>query len=808
MNGCLETDLLVAMIEGRLHEDRANAVIAHVDECPSCAELVGSLGAIDTPRTIGRYELGEVLGSGAMGVVFASWDPHLQRRVALKLVRPEKSDPESRARMLQEARTLARVNHPNIVTVYDAGEHESEIFVATELIEGETMATWPCGRSVEEVVRAWVQAARGLAAAHAAGLVHRDVKPANVLVGHDGRVRVGDFGLALPSDSPASSLLVGTPAYMAPEQWGHTIDGRADQFALCVSLVEAVTAHRPSANDRPGIIDHERLSKVVTRGLRQEPAERYPSMDELADALLAAIAPRRKRWRVAAGAAGAVLIGGALLYTLVGREPRCEIAQVPHTVWTPAKRAKLAYVAPRIETWLGAWTSTSANACTTDDAGLRVRRQQCLAVALDRFDRLVTQLATTKHEALDAALLLDAIPAPSRCVQPMTDPAREIALSLQGALVQPLATRDRAGAEHKLRELLAGTGQDWSRVDLALLLMQVLEPDRGDELVTIAEQTRALIGKLGGDAGSEAIVDRQLARIFFAHGRPEEAIAALDRARRNARAAYGEDSLLEADIIIQLAGEHAHISLSRPEVAQLRDAAKAIYARYKFVVPELDTLGEPQAEVLIKKVTATLAETRTKAPNSEMLFGALYNVGLAYSIANRDEPALAAFREALATADKVKVVDARVVTVLNQLAFILADNKRGREALPFARRGIELARSLRLGSELGDALSTYGYALIEAGQPAAARPALVEALAIREKLREPAHLRAAVRFTYARALWPIDRKRAVELARASRVDTESYLETLDPASHFAPELRAYQEKRMARIDQWLKEHGG
>jgi hypothetical protein len=418
------------------------------------------------------------------------------------------------------------------------------------------MVKWPAGRSVEEVVRGWVQAARGLAAAHDAGLVHRDVKPANVLVGDDGRVRVGDFGLALPSDSPASSALIGTPAYMAPEQFGDSIDGRADQYALCVSLVEGLTGHRPSANDRPAIVDHERLSAVVARGLSQKREDRFPSMDALADALIAAITPPRRRALIAGAGAIALLAGGGLLYMMLSREPQCEIARVPHDVWTPAKRARLEHVAPHIDTWLAAWTSASANACTAEDAALREQRQQCLAVVLDRFNRVVEQLATTKQEMILAPVSLEAIPLPSRCVHPTRDVVRELALTVQATLAQSL---DRGPAERKLREVLAMTGADWMRVDVALLLMQFLEADRGDELTALAEQTRTLIAQLGGDAASEALVDRQVARLLIARRQPEQALVALDRARRNARLAYGADSPLEAFIVVDMAGVHASV---------------------------------------------------------------------------------------------------------------------------------------------------------------------------------------------------------------------------------------------------------
>src|SRR6185503_849513 len=286
MDTCVETEELVAMLDGNLPSDRVEAVLVHVDRCPSCAEVIASLARDAGPRGVGRYQLGRVIGSGGMGVVHEGWDPELRRRVAVKLVRPERSDDAAHARMLREARALARISHPNVVAVYDVGEHGGEIYVATELVDGETMATWCAGRASRDIVDAWIQAARGLDAAHAGGIVHRDVKPANVLVGRDGRVRIGDFGLArLGADTVAAGpvrrsasvspdlpehlargsypppreddaritetgFVAGTPAYMAPEQARGEIDARSDQYSLGVALVEALVGVRPAADEQ------------------------------------------------------------------------------------------------------------------------------------------------------------------------------------------------------------------------------------------------------------------------------------------------------------------------------------------------------------------------------------------------------------------------------------------------------------------------------------------------------------------------------------------------------------------------------
>ncbi|MBA3396255.1 MAG: serine/threonine protein kinase [Deltaproteobacteria bacterium] len=212
---------------------------------------------------LGRYVIKDVLGSGGMGVVYRAHDPELGRLVALKVVRPGKGEgtkSESRGRLVREAQAMARVAHPNVIVVHDAGSIGDDVFVAMELVDGEDLGSWQTTpHPWREVVDVYLQAARGLAAAHRAGLVHRDFKPANTLVGRDGRVRVLDFGLArtLDGDSLAETApagagvavtaltqtgaVMGTPQFMSPEQHlGKLADARSDQFSLCVAVPDPI----------------------------------------------------------------------------------------------------------------------------------------------------------------------------------------------------------------------------------------------------------------------------------------------------------------------------------------------------------------------------------------------------------------------------------------------------------------------------------------------------------------------------------------------------------------------------------------
>ena len=298
--------------------------------------------------SLGRYLVTGCVGAGGMGVVFSARDPDLHRTVALKVLRPGLSaGARARARLLREARGMAQLSHPNVVQIHDVGLLGDQVFIAMELVHGTTLRDKLDRRTPwRTVVGTYLQAARGLAAAHAAGLVHRDFKPDNVLVGDDGRVRVVDFGLvtaepvepAQVSVAPAldavTDMAAGTPAFMAPEVIrGELVDARADQFAFCVALFHglygvypyagATLAERATSIER-GVIARpagaavpERVHRMVVRGLRARPEDRHPSMAVLADALEVAIAPRH-RVRTIGFAAGIAAVGAVALVAVRG----------------------------------------------------------------------------------------------------------------------------------------------------------------------------------------------------------------------------------------------------------------------------------------------------------------------------------------------------------------------------------------------------------------------------------------------------------------------------------------------------------
>ena len=320
---------------------------------PAVPAVQPSVGTV-----VGRYVVVDRLGAGAMGVVYTAWDPELDRRVALKLLHDgARSSSQGRSRLVLEAQALARLAHPNVVAVHDVGTLDDRLWIAMEFVQGATLDRWlRCERrGWRETLSTLCDAGRGLAAAHAAGLVHRDFKPENVMVGDDGRVRVMDFGLARapgprlaepppssnregttlePEGSPSTVSLtrtgaaVGTPAYMAPEQHARGLaDMRSDQFSFCVSLWEALYGERPFAgatlvalatnvlvgNIRPPpakAIVPTWLRRAIERGLSIDPDARWPSMDALLGAFARGRARERQRRPVAVvGVLGLGIVG-------------------------------------------------------------------------------------------------------------------------------------------------------------------------------------------------------------------------------------------------------------------------------------------------------------------------------------------------------------------------------------------------------------------------------------------------------------------------------------------------------------------
>ena len=436
--------------------------------------------------------------------------------------------------LLKEARTLAALAHPNIVPIYDAGLHEGTVFIAMEYVPSANLTAWLAQRrSVAEIVGVFSQIARGLAAAHRAGLVHRDVKPDNVLFTADGRAMITDFGLVAGAgetptfggdDGPIASsgtsrtapaisgrVPVGTPAYMAPEQIrGDKVDGRADQFSLSVALFEALYRARPffgrTVPDLLARIERgervpvpaskrvpPRLAAVVERGLRPDPAERWPDMDALREALNQAIQVRRRGPLILAGAGALALAGGVALTAEGGETRQCTGATARlDGVWDEPTRAAIeqriaagdlkyaANVQRRIEGELDgyaeAWTRQFERACEAaradgpDAQRLLDERMACLERARTHFAAFTAVLGKAEARSLARFSDVDTLVSPTRCFD----------VDTLGADVEPPLPQEREDVE-RVRGWLAK----------ASAMVSLAEADAANALLDRARVTTA-----------------------------------------------------------------------------------------------------------------------------------------------------------------------------------------------------------------------------------------------------------------------------------------------------------------------------
>jgi tetratricopeptide (TPR) repeat protein/predicted Ser/Thr protein kinase len=477
---CPDAESLLGLVEGRLDGPALARMEHHLDACADCRELAahavrarrGSaptatepIGAPAPPLArgtcLGRYVVIEPLGSGGMGVVYAAFDPELDRRVALKLIRPEVSvRADARTRLVREAQAMARLAHPNVVPVHDVGTHGAQVFLAMELVRGPTLRAWLAAgpRSWREIVEAFVQAGRGLAAAHDAGIVHRDFKPENVLIGDDRRARVVDFGLARPGGAAdpvtpppgdagpitRTGAVLGTPAYMAPEQrLGRSVDARSDQYSFCVALNEALRSGRPT-----------HVRRALQRGLSDDPARRFPSMGSL----LAALQADRGHAR-AALLAGAGVVVLAAVGMARGHDP-CAADRLAG-VWDDARRrdverafvatgAPFAAIALRsttdaLDRYAARWSARAADACRAAAPA----RTTCYEERRASLGGVVAALAGADTALASKAVdVVARLPDLDRCDQPegLRDPVPD-----DPALrVEVTALRARIATQHAL----------------------------------------------------------------------------------------------------------------------------------------------------------------------------------------------------------------------------------------------------------------------------------------------------------------------------------------------------------------------
>jgi tetratricopeptide (TPR) repeat protein len=869
---CPDEETLLAFLDGRLSPQRVSEVDSHLSSCGDCGRVVADVAPVvlavgeaspaalaqqttlGRGASVGRYLLLDRVGRGGMGEVYAAYDPELDRKVAVKVLHEgaehsEKAD-RARARLLREAKAIARLSHPNVVVVHDAGTIGERVFIAMEYVEGSTIADWlrEAPRAWREIRDAFVAAGRGLEAAHRAGIVHRDFKPQNVMTSAGGAVRVMDFGLANEAGGgPAARFdavgigaatlaltrtesMVGTPAYMAPEQFrGERADARSDQFSFCVTAYEALYGERPFPSESfPALMEAviagrvrepaqksgvpAWLRKVVLRGLRPDPKERWPSMTDLLAALGRDPQRRRRQALVAALVAALLLGGGAVAQRVLDRsdgalclEGSAKLAELWDPPAGPGARgssrreaARVAFAATGLsfaaDTWArvsaaldryaGRWTSAHAEACQAT----HVRREQSLEVLDLRMDCLNRGLdglraLTDLFGKADREVVMSAV----RATTELPDLARcDDVSDLRAVLPPPRDAQTRARVD-ALRARVA---------ELKVLV------DTGKQTEVIA-RGEALLAELRA-LGYDPLTSQAAFLVGYSHHAMGEAAGVakshLEEAALRALASRDDEGAVDA--VGALAGTEMDEGERADDAERWLRIGEAILTR---LGPGHDRARAwlEQSRGVIRYHQGRLAEGiaafSTAAALKERARGRDH-VDVAISLNALSVLLVEAgdLPRALATSERALAIATAAFgegspglgEYLNNHGEVLNAAGRPAEALALFRRAMEAWEALGPGNQFqGHPLTGIGQALLREGKAAEAIAPLERALELRVSTNET-HLRLGeTRFALAKALWDGggDRARARALALAARADQP-------------------RPERRAEVDRWLDLH--
>ena len=769
--------------------------------------------------SVGRYLVLDKIGAGGMGSVYAAYDPELDRRIALKALHTTRPDgrPFDQRMLVREAKAMARLAHPNVVTVHDVLEFGDQVLLAMELVEGESLRAWLERQPHAEraIVGMFVQAGRGLAAAHAAGIVHRDFKPDNVLVGADGRARVADFGLAQDdpesgeqpaptSGGPARQRLIessyatfaslrGTPRFMAPEQFtGERADARTDQFAFCVSLWSALFKQPPfEGDDLLSLIGNVKQGKlavvrarggaghlrdVLARGLASDPAERYPSMGALLEAIEHERAPRRRALLVAAGVTLAVAATAVGIARQRAEARGCRaMAHRLDGVWDAERKSAVhdAFLATQVtyadeafvrtgqvldryaEAW-GQGVVASCEAGRTSES-IAPRRDQCFRERLTELKALGEVLAQADRAVVEHAVqAARSLPDVAPCAGPdplgerptPSDPlehAQTDALEEQLRVAEALrsAGRTRAGVELATRNVAEAERIGFAPVTAdALLLLGQLQFDGEDRPSAEATLRRAtLAAENAGTPRTAARAWMEWARVATdrndwatADQRFDFATAWADR--------LGDQGALRGELLLRR-GERLQDEGALDAARELHTKALALLERtsgelHPLALKDLgidsDEQGRyPEAREYYARAQAELE--RLYSPDHPSVAIVLNDIGQMECEAGNWQVGTAALERALrirrgAFGD----ADPRTVAAEFNLAIVLDGENRAAEALPLAEHALAAGEKIYPPDDpnLAFALSALVNALTDLGRPGEALAPAERELAIRE----------------------------------------------------------------------------
>ncbi|MDX2014497.1 MAG: serine/threonine-protein kinase [Myxococcaceae bacterium] len=741
--------------------------------------------------TVDRYVVLERLGAGGMGEVLAAWDPALDRKVALKLLKAEHQHSsiadELRLRLMREAQALARLTHPNVVTVHDVGIVDGQVYLAMEFVEGQTLTKWLAEkpRTWREILEIFLEAGDGLAAAHEAGVTHRDFKPDNVVVSKQGRARVMDFGLAhehaqqkdptpLPTaETPTGSIrrritlpgiMLGTPAYMSPEAlYGKPTDPRSDEFSFAIALYEALYGARPFEGETAPAVAAEmqlnrvrppprntrvprRIRELLLKALRADPDERFQSLR----ALLVQLGRRkssRQRQLVTIAVAVLATVSLGIVVALARRESqRCAgFSSRLAGVWDEPARAQAreAFRASGrpwaatawseterlMDGWGRRWVDRRREACEAADgqADEQVgQRIVCLSRRLADFDATAKLLRTADADVVERAVsLATGLPELQSCER-TAGPAVASAdpASRQSELAGVKALLE-AGKVKEARGL----------VDL------VLSSTRADEAAgTLAEATW-LSARLSAAELDFAKAD-QLAEdaILLAQQQGDDELLARAWVDRVGFAAFGPGALDDAERWAR----YARVAVTRFGAPRELEASLANNEAV------LRNRQGRTAEALTLHQRALELREAVYGPRSPLAARSHNNVGIALRSLGRSRDALAAFRAALEIEEAVLAADhPAVADTLNNLANALNDDGQTDEAIAALERSLRI-REAAFGPDspkVAQSLSNLGAVQLDQNRPSEALPLLRRALELKEKTAGADSLTVAVTLT-------------------------------------------------------------
>jgi tetratricopeptide (TPR) repeat protein len=699
------------------------------------------------PRDVGRYALLAELGRGGAGTVYRAFDPVLDRHVALKLLHGAVPTPAGRARLVREARVLAGLHHPNIVEVFDVGIADGRVYIVTELVEGGDLASWLARqRDVASILSVFAAAGRGLAGAHARGVVHRDFKPSNVLLTPGGVAKVADFGLAkqnhadslpeverspplwTPSDPDATTLrtrtgvVLGTAPYMAPEQHqGLEADERTDIYAFCVSLYEALHGQRPFAGRTLGELEAAKtapaihrgpeippwLSAVIDRGLQPDPGERWSSMDDVLRHL-----ERPRRWPELVTAA-AVFVAVVAFATQTSETRSCENATTrPFAATLDAVRAELGPGSEALEPldaaardWTDAWDESCRYDETEGRAALFDARSACLRRSANTLEAIARTLprADARRRAR-AIVALDRLPSPRRCLDPDGEEQRGEASDADLAIARArllLDLGDYVEARDAARDALAlaGEGPD---LPAAVFWYGKLTADLSQYHVAAEELERA--HWLAAAAADDVLTARSAIELFRVHALGLGQLAAAETWRRHASTALGRADV-PAEVTTRYHVVAAAVEFTTGDAeASLREADAAVRAARAIADPSspiaaqagrargeaLFRLGryDEALEVLAARLEADEAAFGTEHPETVMTLGW---VGIVLTQVGRKEEAVSVLRQAADRADAAYAPTSRQrVATRQMLAEVLHQADRNAEAAEVLEEALSL----------------------------------------------------------------------------------------------------------------------